>query len=108
VPVVLGLGGGVAIVAGGLGLIALRTQASKRLTTDAMRRLDVSFLVALLMVAVTGLALLLFRTSGAMGTLLLIHLATIAVLYLTAPYGKLMHAVYRFGATMRSAHERLE
>ena len=42
-----------------------------------------------------------------MGVLLLIHLTMVAVLYLTAPYGKFVHAVYRTGALMRSVSERL-
>lgn len=32
--------------------------------------------------------------------------ASVGLLALTAPYGKLMHAVYRAGAVLRYAHER--
>ena len=105
-PVLLGLGGGIAIVAGCLGLVALRMRASHRLSAPAARRLDAGFVLVLLSVGVSGSALLAFRDSVAMRPLLLVHLASIVVLYLTAPYGKLIHAVYRIGATMRSAQER--
>ena len=36
-----------------------------------------------------------------MGSLLVLHLAFIAALFLTAPYGKFVHAVYRTLAVLR-------
>jgi len=105
-PVLLGLLGGIAVVAGGLGLLALNARDETRLSTGRSRTLGRSFLLALLAVAVTGLALLVVRSTSAIGIVLIVHLATIAVLYVTAPYGKLVHAVYRTGAVLHSVAER--
>ena len=108
VPVLLGIIGGVGMIVGCTGLIVLKIRASGDLKAAAEMQLDVAFVVALLVVAVTGGALLALRRSQAMGVLLLVHLAMVGVLYLTAPYGKFMHAVYRGGALLRSAYERAE
>ena len=106
VPVLLGIIGGTGMIVGCTGLIALKTRASRDLKASREMKLDVSFLIALLVVAATGGALLALRKSPAMGVLLLVHLAMVGVLYLTAPYGKFMHAIYRGGALLRSAYER--
>jgi citrate/tricarballylate utilization protein len=104
VPVALGLIGGAGITIGCAGLLALRTAPLS--TTDGAGGLELSFILALLAVAVTGIALLVVRESAAMGAVLVAHLATVAVLYLTIPYGKFMHAIYRTGALLRDACER--
>jgi citrate/tricarballylate utilization protein len=44
---------------------------------------------------------LIFRDTAAMGSLLVLHLACIAGLFITAPYGKFVHAVYRTLAIAR-------
>jgi citrate/tricarballylate utilization protein len=41
-----------------------------------------------------------------MGTLLAIHLATVAALFITAPYGKFAHVMYRYAALVRYASEQ--
>ena len=58
-------------------------------------------LVMLLLASVTGLLLLALRESAAMGTLLVVHLGVIAALYLTLPYGKFAHVVYRYAALVK-------
>jgi citrate/tricarballylate utilization protein len=103
-PVQLGFWGGVGLLAGATGLIALKKRATRTLA-DA-RRMDYMFLVMLDLVAASGIALLLLRGTGLMGSLLVIHLAAVFTLFLTAPYGKFMHAVYRLGALLKSVQER--
>jgi citrate/tricarballylate utilization protein len=49
----------------------------------------------LLLTAVTGLLLLVLRHGSAMGLLLIVHLGVVLALFLTLPYGKLVHGVYR-------------
>jgi citrate/tricarballylate utilization protein len=105
-PVILGTVGGIAMVVGSTGLLALKTRNSQDLTTDQAMSMDIAFLLSLVTVSATGLLLLFLRTSSAMGVLMIVHFATVVALYLTAPYGKFMHAVYRFGAILRSANER--
>jgi citrate/tricarballylate utilization protein len=41
-----------------------------------------------------------------MGTLLVIHLGFVAGLFLTMPYGKFAHVVYRYAALVRYAVEQ--
>lgn len=99
VPVVLGILGGICALAGALGLLALKAApGARRLEAPAMVALDAAFLIALTVVAATGLALLLGRASAAMGPLLVVHLAAVAALFATAPYGKLMHVPLRLAA----------
>jgi citrate/tricarballylate utilization protein len=106
VPVLLGLAGGIVMTAGCVWLLALKHGSDKHLTTERAMRLEYSFLYALLLAAVTGLALLLLRDTGLMGPTLLVHLAAVMALYLTAPYGKMVHAVYRVAALLRDSQER--
>ncbi len=51
---------------------------------------------------------LIFRSTAALGGLLILHLALIAALFLTAPYGKFVHFLYRTLALVRyyAEHER--
>jgi len=51
-------------------------------------------------------ALLALRESPAMGTWLALHLGWVAGLFLTLPYGKFVHGIYRFVALVRYARER--
>jgi citrate/tricarballylate utilization protein len=68
--------------------------------------MDTSFLLALLLVSTTGALLLLLRETALMRVMLIIHLASVFAFYLTAPYGKFVHSVYRIAALLRSVDER--
>ena len=106
VPVVLGTLGGLAIVAGCTGLVLLKRRRDQRPTAQDVVALDEAFLGMLIAVAVTGLALLAFRATAAMPVLLAVHLGAMAGLFVTAPYGKFVHAVYRSIALVRNAEEQ--
>ena len=41
-----------------------------------------------------------------MGTLLVIHLGIVAGLFITLPYGKFVHAIYRVAALVRDEREK--
>ena len=56
--------------------------------------------------ALTGLLLLALRATGAMGTVLSVHFGLALGLFLTLPYGKMVHGLYRFGALLRHAAEQ--
>ena len=43
----------------------------------------------------------------AMGTLLAVHLGVVAGLFLTMPYGKFVHAIYRYAALLRNSIEQM-
>ena len=48
----------------------------------------------------------LLRATPAMGTLLAIHLGFVLALFITMPYGKLVHTVYRYAALVKNAMEQ--
>jgi len=62
-------------------------------------------LLSLNVVSITGMLLLLLRETPAMGTLLVVHLATVLALYVSAPYGKFAHFVYRYAALVQNRLE---
>jgi citrate/tricarballylate utilization protein len=105
-PVVLGTLGGVGLLVGPAGLLWLKAVRDRALTSRKQTGMDVAFLVLLLLVSLTGLLLLTLRETAAMGTLLAVHLGAVMALFLTLPYGKFVHAVYRFAALVRYHLER--
>ncbi|HEY4440721.1 MAG TPA: tricarballylate utilization 4Fe-4S protein TcuB [Candidatus Elarobacter sp.] len=106
VPVLLGTLGGIAIAIGAAGLWVVKRRSDARPMEPRQVALDDAFLVLLEVVALTGLALLAFRATAAMPALLVVHLGAVAGLFVTIPYGKLVHAVYRFIALVKHAHEQ--
>jgi hypothetical protein len=54
-------------------------------------------------VALTGLLLLALRSTSVMGLFLAIHLGAVAGFFVTVPYGKPVHAVYRYLALIENA-----
>jgi citrate/tricarballylate utilization protein len=68
--------------------------------------MDIAFTALLLLTSLTGLLVLMFRETAAMGTLLTVHLGFVLGLFLTMPYGKFVHAVYRYAALVRNALEQ--
>jgi citrate/tricarballylate utilization protein len=105
-PVVLGTLGGIGIVVGPLGLLAMRWRADPVLRDESTTGMDVAFLLMLALTGATGLALLVLRETAAMGMLLALHLGIVFALFLTMPYGKFVHGFYRFAALLRSVQER--
>ena len=106
VPVVLGTVGGVMLVVGCVGLLGLKARSDRVPADRAMVAMDTAFLALLLATSVTGLLLLVLRDTAAMGTLLTVHLGIVAGLFLTLPYGKFAHAVFRYAALVRNALEQ--
>jgi len=105
-PVVLGTVGGVGLLIGTSGLLWLKWRSDREPAEGRMVGMDVAFLVILLLVSLTGLLLLALRDSPAMGTLLAIHLGVVAGLFITAPYGKFAHVIYRYAALVRNSIEQ--
>jgi citrate/tricarballylate utilization protein len=76
------------------------------LVDETRAGMDTAFTVMLLFTGVTGLALLAWRDTTAMGPLLALHLGFVFALFITLPYGKFVHGLYRFVALVRYARER--
>jgi citrate/tricarballylate utilization protein len=105
-PVILGTVGGIGLLIGPVGLLYLKWQSDRAPADSIMINMDVAFLVLLFMTSFTGLLLLGFRETSAMGMLLVIHLGVVAGLFITAPYGKFAHVVYRYAALVRYSIEQ--
>ena len=104
-PVVLGTLGGSLMVIGTTGLFALQAKRHKALGTTA-KAMDKGFIALLFLVSLTGLVLLAWRESASMPLLLAVHLGVVMALFLTLPYGKMAHGVYRSAALLKFAIER--
>jgi citrate/tricarballylate utilization protein len=107
-PVLLGTIGGIALLVGTAGLLYLKTKMDSAPATARAYGMDVSFLVLLFLTSFTGFLLLILRETSAMGILLVIHLGFVLGLFITMPYGKFVHAIYRFAALIRNAKEQAE
>lgn len=107
-PVLLGCAGGFGMIVGPLGLLQAKWRRNPELREGSTTGMDVGFLVMLLLTSVTGLLLLVLRTTSAMGLLLAVHLGVVFSLFLTMPYGKFMHGPYRFLALVKYATEKRE
>jgi citrate/tricarballylate utilization protein len=105
-PVLLGTVGGLGLLAGPAGLLWLNLRRHPLHGDPQQRPMDRAFIVLLFATSLTGLALLAWRDTGAMALLLAVHLGTVMALFLTLPYGKFAHAVYRCAALLKWAIER--
>jgi citrate/tricarballylate utilization protein len=105
-PVVLGTLGGIGLLIGPLGLLAAKSQRDPVLADSARSGMDTAFILMLFLTSATGIALLLLRETAAMGPLLAVHLGFVFALFITLPYGKFVHGLYRFAALVRYARER--
>src|SRR3978361_1396173 len=105
-PVVLGTLGGVGLLVGPLGLLAERWKRDPVLVDQKRTGMDVAFILMLFLTSLTGMALLLWRDTAAMGPLLALHLGVVFALFITMPCGKFVHGIYRYVALVRYARER--
>ena len=105
-PVMLGTLGGFALMAGTAGLLYLKCRMDRVPSTRRSIGMDYGFMVLLFLTAFSGMLLLVLRATPFMGTLLCAHLGMVLGLFLTMPYGKFIHAVYRYAALVRNAGEQ--
>ena len=105
-PVLLGVTGGLGLLIGPAGLFELGRRRDPVLTDPAGGGMDTAFLAMLFLTGLTGFAVLVLRDTGAMGVLLALHLGVVLGLFLSLPYGKFVHGLYRFLALVKYAKER--
>jgi citrate/tricarballylate utilization protein len=68
--------------------------------------MDRAFIVLLFLISASGLLLLAYRDSAAMATLLAVHLGFVMGFFLTMPYGKFAHGIYRVAALLKNSIEK--
>ena len=105
-PVVLGTSGGIGLLIGPIGLFVAKWQRDAALLDEKRMGMDVAFIAMLFLTSLSGIALLLLRATPAMGPLLALHLGFVFALFVTLPYGKFVHGLYRYLALVRYAKER--
>jgi len=105
-PVILGTLGGLGLIVGTTGLLRAKFRQDPALRDGNRLGMDAAFTLMLLLTAATGLLLLVLRATPALGTLLAVHLGVVLALFLTMPYSKFVHGIYRGLALVRSAGER--
>ncbi|MBV8914866.1 MAG: tricarballylate utilization 4Fe-4S protein TcuB [Acetobacteraceae bacterium] len=105
-PVLLGVAGGIGMLAGCAGLFWLKLAGDQEPRARQLLGAEAGLLALLFLVPATGLLLLALRATGAMGVALAVHLGLVLALFVTLPYSKMVHGVYRLAALVRHAKER--
>ena len=105
-PKILGTVGGIALTVGTLGLWRLNLARDPQHGDAQQRPMDRGFIALLFFISVTGLALMLSKNTAAMPVLLAVHLGMVMALFLTLPYGKFAHGIFRTAALLRFAVEK--
>ena len=105
-PVIFGSLGGIGLVVGPIGLLCLNMQRNPAQVDSTQKPMDRAFIVLLFLISISGFALLFFRSSAYMSILMAIHLGFVLGFFLTMPYGKFAHGVYRVAALLKNAAEK--
>jgi citrate/tricarballylate utilization protein len=105
-PVLLGIVGGIGLLVGPAGLSVLARKRDPILVDGARTGMDTAFIAMLFLTSLTGFALMVLRDTAAMGLLLSLHLGVVLGLFLSLPYGKFVHGLYRLLALIKYAAER--
>ena len=105
-PVILGTLGGIGLIVGPIGLLREKSKRAAATRVPGLAGMETAFIAMLFLTSLSGLALLALRETPAMGLLLAFHLGVVFALFLTLPYGKFVHGLYRYLALVRYAQER--
>jgi len=105
-PKLLGIPGGVMLAAGTAWLWQLHRRRHPLQGDPAQAGMDRGFIALLFLAALTGLALTAWRHTGALALLLSVHLGVVMALFVTLPYGKFAHGIYRCAALLKWAIEK--
>jgi len=105
-PVVLGTVGGIGLLIGPAGLFWLHLRRAPLHGDPDQQSMDRGFIALLFWVSLTGLALMIWRDTSAMALLLAIHLGFVMAFFLTLPYSKFAHGIYRSAALLKWAIEK--
>ena len=106
VPKLLGITGGIGLAVGACGLFWLGLRRNPTQQDEAQRPMDRGFIALLFLTAVSGLLLMLAKPTSALPIALSVHLGAVMALFLTMPYGKFAHGIYRSAALLKWSIER--
>ena len=107
-PKLLGVVGGVSLLVGACGLAWLNLRRHPEHGDSAQKPMDLGFIALLALISASGLLLWLLGSTAAMPLMLAIHLGAVMALFLTLPYGKFAHGIFRTAALLRFAVEKRE
>ncbi|HJV92187.1 MAG TPA: tricarballylate utilization 4Fe-4S protein TcuB [Azonexus sp.] len=105
-PVLLGIAGGIGLLIGPAGLLWLNLKRHPLQGDAEQKPMDRGFIALLLLTSLSGLLLLGLRDTAVMGLLLAVHLGVVMALFLTLPYGKFAHGIFRSAALLKWAIEK--
>jgi len=105
-PVLLGIAGGIGLLVGPAGLLWLNLKRHPLHGDAAQKPMDRGFIALLFLTSLSGLLLLALRDTSVMGLLLAVHLGVVMALFLTLPYGKFAHGVFRSASLLKSSIEK--
>ncbi len=105
-PVLFGTVGGVSLCIGTAGLYWMNIKTENILKVPDLRGMETAFIWLLFFTSLSGLLLLAFRETSALGTLLALHLGFVLGLFLSLPYSKMVHGLYRGAALIRFHAEK--
>jgi citrate/tricarballylate utilization protein len=100
-PVILGTVGGLGLIVGPVGLLWLNHRRSDLRSDASQHAMDRGFILLLFLVSLTGLVLLLLRDTAFMAVCLAVHLGCVMALFVTLPYGKFAHGIFRAAALLK-------
>ncbi|MBN9411943.1 MAG: tricarballylate utilization 4Fe-4S protein TcuB [Burkholderiales bacterium] len=105
-PKLLGAVGGLMLCAGTAGLAWLRLRRNPAHVAAEQKPMDMGFIALLFLTSATGLLLWWTRGTHALPLMLCLHLGAVMALFVTLPYGKFAHGVFRVASLLRHAVER--
>ena len=105
-PVLLGTVGGIGLLIGPAGLLWLNLRRDPNTVEVSQKPMDLGFIALLFLTSLTGLALMLWRDTSLLALLLAVHLGVVMALFVTLPYGKFAHGIFRSAALLKWAIEK--
>ncbi|HWK65303.1 MAG TPA: tricarballylate utilization 4Fe-4S protein TcuB [Rhizobiaceae bacterium] len=97
-PKVFGLSGGVLMILGGIEMARLKLRADPELGARRVQGGEMAFIVLLVLVAASGLALYAATGTALVPALLAFHLGTVFAFFVLLPYSKMVHGFFRLSA----------
>lgn len=102
-PKLLGVPGGLMLLAGTSGLALLKLRAPREYGAQRVWGGEMAFILLLLLTALSGLLLYGATGTGMVAPLLALHLSAVMTLFLLMPFSKMVHGFYRMAALVADA-----